>query len=143
MEVGDSSPAEVSRVAVRIPPFWAERPVVWFAQAEAQFNLVGISSEKTKFCHVISSSRRLSPRESNASASSLSPKRWATVSRPNFGGSSGALLQTSQTTASEVSDPIDYPQCTGHYRRSARGQLGLRSPLCGPHLRGRAPAGAR
>jgi hypothetical protein len=55
MEAADSAPpAEVSRVAVRLPPFWAERPAVWFAQAEAQFTLTGISSEKTKFCHVIS-----------------------------------------------------------------------------------------
>jgi hypothetical protein len=27
---------------------------VWFAQAESQFFLAGISGEKTKFCHVIS-----------------------------------------------------------------------------------------
>jgi hypothetical protein len=45
---------EVSRVAVRLPPFWAERPAVWFAQAEAQFFLAGVSSERTKFFHVIS-----------------------------------------------------------------------------------------
>jgi hypothetical protein len=46
MEPPDSSPpAEVSRVAV-----W---PAAWFAQAEAQFTLAGISS-KIKFCHVIS-----------------------------------------------------------------------------------------
>jgi hypothetical protein len=36
-------------LAVRLPPFWAERPAVWFAQAEAQFFLAGVSSEKTKF----------------------------------------------------------------------------------------------
>jgi hypothetical protein len=47
-------PAEISRVAVRLPPFWPERPAVWFAQAEAQFTLAGISSEQTKFCYVIS-----------------------------------------------------------------------------------------
>jgi hypothetical protein len=40
---------EISRVAVRLPPFWAER----FAQAEAQFSLAGISSERTKFHYVI------------------------------------------------------------------------------------------
>jgi hypothetical protein len=47
-------PAEISRVAVRLPPFWAERPAVWFAQSEAQFSLAGISSERTKFHYVIS-----------------------------------------------------------------------------------------
>jgi hypothetical protein len=54
MDAADSSSAEVSRVAVRLPPFWPERPAVWFAQAEAQFTLAGISSERIKFCHVIS-----------------------------------------------------------------------------------------
>jgi hypothetical protein len=55
MEAADSSPpAEVSRVAVRFPPSWPERPAVWFAQAEAQFFLTGVNSEKTKFFHVIS-----------------------------------------------------------------------------------------
>jgi hypothetical protein len=47
MEAADSSPpAEVSRVA--------ERPALWFAQAETQFFLAGVNSEKTKFFHVIS-----------------------------------------------------------------------------------------
>jgi hypothetical protein len=54
MDDVDSSTAEVSRVAVRLPPFWAERPAVWFTQTEAQFFLAGISSERTKFLHVIS-----------------------------------------------------------------------------------------
>jgi hypothetical protein len=38
---------------VRLLPFWAKWPAVWFAQAEAQFSLAGISSERTKFFHVI------------------------------------------------------------------------------------------
>jgi hypothetical protein len=55
MEVEESSPpAEVSRVAVRLQPFWAERPAVWFAQAEVQFFLSGVKSETTTFFHVIS-----------------------------------------------------------------------------------------
>jgi hypothetical protein len=41
---------QISRVAVRLPPFWAERPAVWFSQAEEQFTLAGISTEQTKFC---------------------------------------------------------------------------------------------
>jgi hypothetical protein len=53
MDAADSRTSEVSRVAVRLPPFWPERPAVWFAQAEAQFTLAGVSGEKIKFCHVI------------------------------------------------------------------------------------------
>jgi hypothetical protein len=41
-------PAEISRVAVRLPPFWAERPAVWFAQAEAQFSLAGVNNEENQ-----------------------------------------------------------------------------------------------
>jgi hypothetical protein len=41
-------------VAVGLRPFWAERPAVWFAQAEPQFFLAGISNKKAKFCHMIS-----------------------------------------------------------------------------------------
>jgi hypothetical protein len=37
-----------------LPPFWAERPAVRFAQAEAQLTLAGISGEKIKLCHMIS-----------------------------------------------------------------------------------------
>jgi hypothetical protein len=55
MDTADSlPPAEISRVAVRLPPFWAERPAVWLAQAEAQFSLAGITSENTKFFYVTS-----------------------------------------------------------------------------------------
>jgi hypothetical protein len=49
-----TQPAEISTVAVRLPPFWAERPDVWFAQVEAQFVLDGIGDERTKFHHIIS-----------------------------------------------------------------------------------------
>jgi hypothetical protein len=45
-------------MVVRLPPFWAERPAIWFAQAEAQFTLAGISSEQTKFYYVISQLER-------------------------------------------------------------------------------------
>jgi hypothetical protein len=45
---------EVYRVAVRLPPFWPERPIVWFGQAEAQFELAGITRQRTKFNYVVS-----------------------------------------------------------------------------------------
>jgi hypothetical protein len=54
MEALGSLPAEISRVALLLRPFWAERPTVWFTQAEAQFTLAGISNERTKFYHVTS-----------------------------------------------------------------------------------------
>jgi hypothetical protein len=39
---------------MRLLPFWAERPAVWFDQAKSQFSLVGISNEGTKFFYVTS-----------------------------------------------------------------------------------------
>jgi hypothetical protein len=39
---------------VRLPPFWPDRPAVWFAQAEAQFELSAITRQRTKFNYVVS-----------------------------------------------------------------------------------------
>ncbi|KAL0820942.1 hypothetical protein ABMA28_005599 [Loxostege sticticalis] len=44
----------VSRVAVKLPPFWADRPAIWFSQAEAQFDIAGITSDATKYNYIIS-----------------------------------------------------------------------------------------
>ena len=44
--------ASINRVAVRIPPFWAQDPEMWFAQVETQFALAGITTEDTKFNYV-------------------------------------------------------------------------------------------
>ena len=52
--VDSTTPTEAPRVTVRLPPFWAEQPAVWFAQAEAQFSLANIRDEKTKFYYVVS-----------------------------------------------------------------------------------------
>jgi hypothetical protein len=49
-----SQPAVTLRVAVRLPPFWAEWPAIWFAQAKAQFFPASVNSEKTKFLHLVS-----------------------------------------------------------------------------------------
>ena len=45
--------AALFRVAVRLPPFWPDRPALWFAQAEAQFELAAITRQRTKFSHVV------------------------------------------------------------------------------------------
>jgi len=44
----------IYRAAVRLPPFWSDRPGICFAQAEAQFALAFVTSEKTKFNYAIS-----------------------------------------------------------------------------------------
>jgi hypothetical protein len=45
---------EVSRVPLRLPPFWPERPDVLFLEAEAQFSIAGITQAVTKFHYIIS-----------------------------------------------------------------------------------------
>ena len=46
--------ARTSAVSVKLPPFWPDKAGLWFAQAEAQFNIKGITVDKTKFSYVVS-----------------------------------------------------------------------------------------
>lgn len=46
--------SSISAVTMRkLPPFWKENPVLWFAQVEAMFSLSRISNEDTKYGHII------------------------------------------------------------------------------------------
>ncbi|XP_039297828.1 uncharacterized protein LOC120354551 [Nilaparvata lugens] len=45
---------EVHRVSIKLPPFWLDKPRLWFLQAESQFTLSNIVNEITKFHHVVS-----------------------------------------------------------------------------------------
>lgn len=45
--------ANVSRVSIKVPPFWHESPEIWFAQVEAQFGITGTSTDVSKFNTVV------------------------------------------------------------------------------------------
>jgi hypothetical protein len=142
-------------VAVRLPPFWVELPAVWFAQAEAQFFLAGISIEATKFHHVISQLdqryaaeledvitspperdpytlrteliRRLSPLE----RATYPPVPYSQDGRPQAVPVPEAPQESRPRCARRfpphhLVQPAT-PQRTGHSRQTARGQLGRRS----------------
>lgn len=37
---------------IRIPPFWPEKPAIWFAQVEGQFAIMQVTDETAKFYHI-------------------------------------------------------------------------------------------
>lgn len=49
----NEEPSALCKVGIRIPPFWAEEPELWFAQMESQFALSGVTSETTKFHYIV------------------------------------------------------------------------------------------
>ncbi|KAK4874811.1 hypothetical protein RN001_014171 [Aquatica leii] len=51
----DPQRPEVHRVSMKIPPFWASDPEMWFAQVESHFQISGISSNETKYGNIASS----------------------------------------------------------------------------------------
>ncbi|GBM46209.1 hypothetical protein AVEN_270218-1 [Araneus ventricosus] len=49
------SHSEVSRIDVKVPPFWRENPAIWFSQLESQFITSGIVQNSTKYHTVVTS----------------------------------------------------------------------------------------
>lgn len=49
------SSSEISRVSVRVPPFWRQNPRLWFRQLESQFVTSAITSDSTKFHTLVGS----------------------------------------------------------------------------------------
>ena len=38
---------------VKVPEFWALQATLWFARADAKFNIKGVTLEKTKYSHLV------------------------------------------------------------------------------------------
>jgi len=47
------NPNRINAVSVKPATFWTERPSLWFAKLEAQFETANITSQKTKFNYVL------------------------------------------------------------------------------------------
>ena len=45
--------ATASAVALKLPTFYTTQPEIWFAQAEAQFNIRGVTSDDTKYYYAV------------------------------------------------------------------------------------------
>lgn len=50
---GGANEAMIQRVSVKVPPFWPERPEIWFAQVEAQFGIGKITTDLSRFNTVV------------------------------------------------------------------------------------------
>ena len=48
-----TSVPQVERIATKLPPFWDDMPEIWFAQAEAEFEVSQITRERTRYSYLI------------------------------------------------------------------------------------------
>lgn len=51
---GYTNQGELYRVGVRVPPFYPQRPALWFAQLESQFVLSNVTTDATKYHYALS-----------------------------------------------------------------------------------------
>jgi hypothetical protein len=50
----ETAGSAVHGVTICLPNFWPDRPEVWFAQVEAQFELVSVTHQRTNFNYIVS-----------------------------------------------------------------------------------------
>lgn len=50
---GSGKDGDICRVGVKVPPFWADEPELWFAQLEGQFILSNITQDSTRYYYVL------------------------------------------------------------------------------------------
>lgn len=48
----DDSTPSIARLSIKVPPFWPEKPSLWFVQLESQFALSKITCDDTKYFYV-------------------------------------------------------------------------------------------
>ena len=53
-------PPSVHMSHLKLPPFWMDAPVAWFAAVEAQFRLRRVWSQEEQFCHVTAALDKMS-----------------------------------------------------------------------------------
>ena len=53
-------PPAVHMSHLKLPPFWADAPVAWFAAVEAQFKLRCVWAQEEQFCHVTAALDKMS-----------------------------------------------------------------------------------
>ena len=54
LAAANANPPAVAHVSVKIGAFWKRHPQLWFTQLEAQFQLANVTSDSTKYYHLIS-----------------------------------------------------------------------------------------
>lgn len=62
----------IAAVSIKLPEFYQADPLSWFLQAEAQFGIWGITKDKTKFWHILST---LDAETSACAAQVISPAK--------------------------------------------------------------------
>ena len=45
---------------LKLPPFWTDAPVAWFAAVEAQFKLSRVWAQEEQFCHMTAALDKMS-----------------------------------------------------------------------------------